>query len=119
MRRLIFCCGKVAFDAIAERDKRQAPVAIIRVEQLFPYPQEQMMAVLARYSGTRDVVWLQEEPENMGAWADLEHRLFRIKYQGYELRHVARVESGSPATGSGTIHEQELADLMEDAFSGL
>jgi len=55
----------------------------------------------------------------MGGWAYLEHRLFRIKYQGYELRHVARVESGSPATGSGTIHDQELADLMEDAFSGL
>ena len=119
VRRLIFCSGKVAFDAMAERDKRQAPVAIIRVEQLFPFPQEQIMAVLDRYTGTKDVVWLQEEPENMGGWAYIEHRLFRIKYQGYELRHVARVESGSPATGSGTIHEQELADLMEDAFSGL
>ncbi len=119
VRRLVFCSGKVAYDAIAERDKRQAPVAIIRVEQLFPFPQEQMLEILARYSGTKDVVWLQEEPENMGGWAYVEHRMFRIKYQGYELRHVTRVESGSPATGSGTIHEQELADLMEDAFSGL
>ena len=55
----------------------------------------------------------------MGAWTYIEHRIFRIKYQGYELRHVARVESGSPATGSATIHEQELADLMEDAFADL
>ena len=113
---MILCTGKVAFDALAERDKRQAPVAVVRVEQMFPFPLDQILAVLERYSGTRDVIWLQEEPENMGAWTYVEHRIFRIKHQGYELRHVTRVESGSPATGSATIHEQELADLMEDAF---
>ena len=95
------------------------PVAVVRVEQLFPFPLEQIFAVLERYSGTRDIIWLQEEPENMGAWTYVEHRIFRIKYQGYDLRHVTRVESGSPATGSATIHEQELADLMEDAFRDL
>jgi 2-oxoglutarate dehydrogenase E1 component len=119
VQRLIFCSGKVAFDAVAERDRRQAPVAVIRVEQLFPFPQDQIRAVLHRYSGTKDVIWLQEEPENMGAWNFIEHRMFRIKHEGYELGHVARVESGSPATGSGTIHEQELADLMEDAYGVL
>ena len=119
VRRVILCTGKVAFDALAERDKRQAPVAVVRVEQMFPFPLDQILAVLERYSGTRDVVWLQEEPENMGAWTYVEHRIFRIKHQGYELRHVTRVESGSPATGSATIHEQELADLMEDAFRDL
>ena len=119
VRRVILCTGKVAFDALAERDKRQAPVAVVRIEQLFPFPLDQILAVLERYSGTRDVVWLQEEPENMGAWTYVEHRIFRLKYQGYELRHVTRVESGSPATGSATIHEQELADLMEDAFRDL
>ena len=55
----------------------------------------------------------------MGPWPYIEHRTYRVEHRGYELRHVARVESGSPATGSGTIHEQELADLMEDSFSGL
>ena len=55
----------------------------------------------------------------MGAWAYIEHRTYRIKYRGYDIRHVSRVESGSPATGSGTIHEQELADLMESAFRDL
>ena len=64
-------------------------------------------------------MWLQEEPENMGAWNFLEHRVWRIKERGYDLRHAARVESGSPATGSKTIHDQEHADLMEEAFSGL
>ena len=119
VRRLIFCSGKVAFDAMAERDRRQAPVAVIRVEQLFPFPLDQMLAILERYSSTKELLWLQEEPENMGAWTFMEHRTYRVKYQGYDLRHVARVESGSPATGSGPIHEQELADLMEGAFSGL
>jgi 2-oxoglutarate dehydrogenase E1 component len=119
VRRIVLCSGKVAFDAMAERDRRQAPVAVVRIEQLFPFPLEMILAVLERYSGTKDVVWLQEEPENMGAWTYVEHRIFRIKNQGYELRHVTRVESGSPATGSATIHEQELADLMEDTFRDL
>ena len=92
---------------------------MIRVEQLFPFPLDQMLAILERYSSTKELLWLQEEPENMGAWTFMEHRTYRVKYQGYDLRHVARVESGSPATGSGPIHEQELADLMEGAFSGL
>ena len=92
-------------------------MAIVRVEQLYPFPYEQMRAVLGRYPNAREVVWLQEEPENMGPWYFVEHRSWRLKDQGYDLRHVARVESGSPATGSKTIHDQELADLMEATFS--
>ena len=75
--------------------------------------------MLDRYPNAKDLVWLQEEPENMGPWRYMEHRTYRIKDQGYAVRHVARVESGSPATGSATIHEQELADLMEDTFRDL
>jgi 2-oxoglutarate dehydrogenase E1 component len=119
VRRLVFCSGKVAFDAIAERDRRGAAAAIIRFEQLFPFPQEQLRANLERYSGATELVWLQEEPENMGPWSYIEHRIWRVKEQGYDIRHVARVESGSPATGSGTIHEQELADLLEETFQDL
>ena len=70
-----------------------------------------------RYPNARELVWLQEEPENMGAWAFVESRVWRVKERGYDLRHVARVESGSPATGSKTIHDQELADLMEETFA--
>jgi 2-oxoglutarate dehydrogenase E1 component len=118
VRRLVFCSGKVAWDAMAERDKRQAPVAVIRVEQLYPYPREQMLSLLQRYPNARELVWLQEEPENMGAWRFVEHRTWKVKEQGYDLRHVARVSSGSPATGSKTVHDQELADLMDDTFLG-
>jgi 2-oxoglutarate dehydrogenase E1 component len=119
IRRVVFCSGKVAWDAMAERDRRHSPVAVIRVEQLYPFPIDQMLAVLARYSNAREVVWLQEEPSNMGPWNFVEHRFWRVKEQGYDLRHVARVESGSPATGSKTVHDQELADLLEATFTGL
>ena len=105
-------------DAMGERDKRNAPVAVIRVEQLYPYPREQMLAMLQRYPNARELVWLQEEPENMGPWRFVEHRTWKVKEQGYDLRHVARVSSGSPATGSKTVHDQELADLMDETFAG-
>jgi 2-oxoglutarate dehydrogenase E1 component len=104
---------------MAERDKRRAPVAVIRVEQLYPFPIEQMFNLLSRYPNAREVVWLQEEPSNMGPWHFVEHRTWRVKEQGYDLRHVARVASGSPATGSKTVHDQELADLMDETFEGL
>jgi 2-oxoglutarate dehydrogenase E1 component len=119
VRRIAFCSGKVAWDAMAERAKREAPMAVVRVEQLYPFPADQMLHVLRRYPNARELVWLQEEPENMGAWKFVEHRTWRVKDQGYDLRHVARVESGSPATGSKTIHDQEHADLMDELFAGL
>jgi 2-oxoglutarate dehydrogenase E1 component len=119
IQRLVFCSGKVAWDAIAERDRRSAPVAVIRIEQLYPFPAERLLEVLAKYKNSRDVVWLQEEPENMGAWNFVEARTWRIKERGYDLRHVSRVESGSPATGTKAIHDQELADLLDETFEGL
>jgi 2-oxoglutarate decarboxylase len=119
VRRVVFCSGKVAWDAMAERDRREAPVAVVRVEQLYPLPTEQMYAVLEYYPNAREIVWLQEEPENMGAWKFIEHRIWRVKERGYDLRHAARFESGSPATGSKTVHDQELVDLMNETFEGL
>jgi len=116
VKRLVFCSGKVAWDAMAGRDARQAPAAIIRVEQLFPFPQEELLDVLSRYPNAKELVWLQEEPENMGAWRYMFHNTHLIEDRGYTVRPVARMESGSPATGSATIHEQELADLLDETF---
>ena len=117
VRRIVFCSGKVAWDAIAERDKRNEPVAVVRIEQLYPLPTEQMLAILRKYPNAKELRWLQEEPENMGAWNFIEHNTWRVKDQGYDLRHVARVASGSPATGSKAIHDQELAQLMDEMFA--
>jgi 2-oxoglutarate dehydrogenase E1 component len=87
VRRLVFCSGKVAWDALAERDKRQAPSRSSGSSSCSPSRRSRCgdPRPLFRHQGR---VWLQEEPENMGGWAYVEHRMFRIKYQGYELRHV-------------------------------
>jgi 2-oxoglutarate dehydrogenase E1 component len=117
VKRVIMCSGKVAWDAMNERTKRGVPAAVVRVEQLYPFPLEQLVAEIEKYPNAEELVWLQEEPENMGAWHWVEHRIWRLKERGYDLRHVARVESGSPATGSMIIHQQELADLMDEALN--
>ena len=117
---MVFCSGKVAWDALAARDARNAGAAIVRVEQLYPLPSTQMLEIVQnRYPNARELRWLQEEPENMGAWHFIEHRTWRVKELGYDLQHVARVESGSPATGSKTVHDQELAELMNRTFEGM
>ena len=78
-----------------------------------------MLAILGKYANAKELRWLQEEPENMGAWHFIEHNVWRIKDQGYDLRRTARVESGSPATGSKTIHDQEHDELIEAIFKNL
>ena len=72
-----------------------------------------------RYANAKQLVWLQEEPDNMGPWRFVEARFWRVKEQGYDLRLVSRIGSGSPATGSKAIHDQELADLMDETFQAL
>ena len=118
VKRVVLCSGKVAWDAVNERDKRNAPVAVVRVEQLYPFPIDQINDIIASYPNAKEIVWLQEEPENMGPWHFVEHLIWRVKERGYDLRHVARVPSGSPATGSKAIHDQELVDLMDQTFEG-
>ena len=118
VRRVVLCSGKVAWDAMNERDARKAPVAVVRVEQLYPFPIDQINQILTGYPNAKEIVWLQEEPENMGPWHFVEHLIWRVKERGYDLRHASRVASGSPATGSKAIHDQELADLMSETFEG-
>ena len=115
--RIVFCSGKVAWDAMTERDKRKANVAVVRVEQLYPFPRAQLSEILSHYPNSKQLLWLQEEPANMGAWRFVDHLNWQLKNHGYDWRHVARVESGSPATGSKAIHDQEVADLMEQTFA--
>ena len=115
--RIVFCSGKVVWDAMAERDKRGAKFAIVRLEQLYPFPIEQVKKILAKYPNAKELMWLQEEPENMGPRYFVDDRIWQFKEDGYLLHHVSRVESGSPATGSKTIHDQELDDLMAQTFA--
>jgi multifunctional 2-oxoglutarate metabolism enzyme len=92
-------------------------VAVVRVEQLYPWPEEAIGAVLARYGAAREVIWLQEEPENMGAWSFAHGRLHRLLRDRFTLTHVSRSESASPATGSAALHHLEHEDLLARAFA--
>jgi 2-oxoglutarate dehydrogenase E1 component len=115
--RIVLCTGKVAWDVMSERAKRNADFAVVRVEQLYPFPIAGLREIMSRYPNAKQMVWVQEEPENMGAWRFVDAIVWPVKNEGYDWRHVSRVESGSPATGSKAIHDQELADLMEQTFS--
>jgi 2-oxoglutarate decarboxylase len=112
VRRVVLCTGKIAYDALAARDSAGVPVAVVRVEQLYPWPEEQIASVVARYERAGEVVWLQEEPENMGSWYFVAGRLHRLFAQDYTIGHVTRIESGSPASGSAALHGLEQQDLL-------
>ena len=119
VRRVLLCSGRVAFDLIAERDKREAPAAVVRIEQLYPWPAEQIAEMLETFPNATEVFWVQDEPDNMGAWPFAHQRLHKLLRSDYQLRHVSRPESGSPATGSGTVHEQEQRQLLDQALADL
>jgi 2-oxoglutarate decarboxylase len=117
VERILLCTGKVAYALNDERAKRKAHVAIVRVEQLYPFADRQLQAILDRYPNASGVRWIQEEPENMGAWAFMHARLHRALPDRFKLSHVARYESASPATGSAQVHAQEQEELIEEAFA--
>jgi multifunctional 2-oxoglutarate metabolism enzyme len=116
--RVIFCSGKIYYDLLAAREERKANhVALVRVEQLYPFAETEVNDVLMRYPLTAEAVWAQEEPRNMGAWRFIDER-FRVLLNpsGRELRYIGRPESASPATGSGKRHQEEQAAIMSEAM---
>ncbi len=113
VKKVIICTGKVYYDLAAYRQEhRVRDTAIVRLEQLYPLPMAQIETILGGYPGTERVLWVQEEPENMGAWGYVLRKLGALKP---EL--VARPESASPATGSHQQHEKEQSALIRAAFS--
>ena len=116
--RVVFCSGKVAYPAMDLRDEHGVALAVCRVEQLFPWPFAAVEHELRRYPNASEIVWLQEEPENMGAWNGIKGRLYESHGDTHRIRRVSRPESGSPAGGSPTVHAQEQQDLLEAAVLG-
>jgi len=116
---VVFCSGKLYYDLAAARDDRKAAhVALVRVEQLYPFAADQVRDMLARYQPTAEAVWAQEEPRNMGAWHFLRDLIQPVlDPSGRELRYVGRPESASPATGSGKRHQQEQTEIVNDALT--
>jgi 2-oxoglutarate dehydrogenase E1 component len=114
VRRVVLCSGKVYYDLLDKRTELKAnEVAIVRVEQFYPYPADAIRQVLTRYRKLKEIVWAQEESLNMGAWSFMEPRL---RLQGFEVAYVGRDASASPATGSHSIHKREQKELVEAAF---
>jgi 2-oxoglutarate dehydrogenase E1 component len=114
--RIVLAAGKVGHEALAARDEAGAQVAVVRVEQLYPWPYDQLSEIVARYPNAKDLVWLQEEPENMGAWNFVKGRLYERFDDTHQIHRVSRHESGSPATGSHTVHVQEQTQLLAKAL---
>jgi len=120
VRRIVLCSGKIGHEAQQHqaelRPEEVEAVAIVRVEQLYPWPVQLLTGIFARYGEATEVVWLQEEPENMGAWSFVHSRLHACLPERLRLRHVSRVESASPAIGSAALHQLEQADLLRRAI---
>ncbi len=116
---MVFCSGKVSHDAMARRNELGVPAAVVRVEQLYPFPRRRIRELLQQYGNATEVVWLQEEPDNMGPRSFVDERLWPLVPEGMKYRAVARVGSGSPAGGSHAIHTQEQDEILTRAFEGL
>jgi 2-oxoglutarate dehydrogenase E1 component len=112
VEKIIFCTGKIYFDLLEEQENRKSSnTAIVRIEQLYPFPQKQFDAIVKKYNKAKSMVWAQEEPENMGAWPYI-LRLLRFS----NIQVASRSESGSPATGSSKRHAVEHKKLMNAIF---
>ncbi|HEY0030160.1 MAG TPA: 2-oxoglutarate dehydrogenase E1 component [Bacteroidia bacterium] len=119
VKKVVFCSGKIYYDLIEGKEKAGADdVAIVRVEQLYPFPAKQLSVILEKYKGAVDHVWAQEEPENMGAWAHMMR--FFVKHtetKGVSLKYVGRAENASPATGFSKSHAEQQQRIVDAIVS--
>jgi multifunctional 2-oxoglutarate metabolism enzyme len=119
VERIVLCSGKVFYDLNAAHEKSAAGdrVAIIRIEQFYPFPLKALRESLARYPNAKQLVWCQEEPKNMGGWTFMESRLENLLPRCQRPRYIGRAESASPATGSYAVHTQEQERLVQEALT--
>ena len=118
VKRVVLCSGKVYYDLLEQRRKNnQTDVAIIRIEQLYPFPHEDIHAILAPFSHVKDFVWCQEEPLNQGAWYCCQHNFRDAVPAGAALRYAGRPASASPAVGYTSVHQQQQQELVNDALN--
>ena len=117
VKRVVLCSGKVYYDLLEDAEKRgQKDVAIVRVEQLYPFPRALLKAELAKYPQAKDVVWCQEEPQNQGAWFQIQHHLRACLGSNQSLSYAGRGRSPSPAAGHFNDHVEEQKQLIADAL---
>jgi 2-oxoglutarate dehydrogenase E1 component len=118
VRRIVLCSGKVYYDLAAAREKsKSGDVAILRLEQFYPFPATLLREIIAQYPNANELFWCQEEPQNMGGWTFVEPRLENLLPQFGRPRYAGRAASASPATGSYAIHQLEQAKLIAEALT--
>ena len=118
VRRVVFCSGKVYFDlAEFRRNEGIDGVAIVRVEELYPFPIEEYARVIARYRNAREVVWCQEEPQNQGAWYQIRHRLQEPLSDRHQLYYAGRPGAAAPASGIHALHVRQQQALVSAALA--
>jgi 2-oxoglutarate dehydrogenase E1 component len=119
IERVIFCAGKVYYDLAEKRDAENIrSVAVMRAEQLYPFPEEELRRFVNEFPNATEVVWCQEEPRNQGAWYQIRHHLQACISDRHELIYVGRPHSASPAAGSHVVHTQEQQQLVNEALLG-
>lgn len=119
VKRVVMCSGKVYYDLLEQRRKNeQTDVAIVRIEQLYPFPHAEIEAIVAdKYKHVKDWVWCQEEPQNQGAWYCSQHHFWSSIPQGAKLTYTGRDASASPAVGYISVHNQQQKALVDDALT--
>jgi 2-oxoglutarate dehydrogenase E1 component len=118
--RVVLCSGKVYFDLLkARREAKINAVAIVRLEQMYPFPSEEYEAILRKYENAREIVWCQEEPQNQGGWYQIRHRLQAPLGPKDELLYAGRGGAAAPATGISSLHEQQQKNLVTAALQGV
>ncbi len=119
LRRIVLCSGKVYYDLLERRRATgEAGVALVRIEELYPFPTNEYQAILDRYPGAREIVWCQEEPQNQGAWYQIRHRLQAPLDGARSLHYAGRAGAAAPATGLYANHQREQEALVADALTG-
>jgi 2-oxoglutarate dehydrogenase E1 component len=118
VKRVIFCSGKVYYDIVAERARREIDdIAVVRIEQLYPFPHEEFTEQIALYANAKSIVWAQEEPGNQGAWHRIQHYLLAHMRPDQTLGYALRASSASPAVGYLVLHNQQQKELVEAALT--
>jgi 2-oxoglutarate dehydrogenase E1 component len=120
VKRVVLCSGKVYYDLSKKREEREATdVAILRLEQLYPFPHKAFAAELKKYPNATEVVWTQDEPQNQGAWFFVQHYIHENMLEGQKLGYSGRAASASPAVGYSHLHQEQQRALVEGAFGKL
>ncbi|MDY3330916.1 MAG: 2-oxoglutarate dehydrogenase E1 component, partial [Pelistega sp.] len=118
VKRVLVCSGKVYYDLVNARKEREAnDVAIIRIEQLYPFAHKDFAAELAQYANAKEVVWVQDEPQNQGPWFYIQHHIYENMKEGQKLSYAGRNASSSPAVGYLAKHNEQQKALIEQAFA--